>query len=68
MWWDCVSFTLLQTVYPPFSCCLTAVCCISPVSVGSMSAAARIGDQLILEEDYDENYIPSEQGTVGRGG
>ncbi|XP_026221627.1 centrosomal protein of 164 kDa isoform X2 [Anabas testudineus] len=26
-----------------------------------MSAAALIGDQLILEEDYDENYIPSEQ-------
>ncbi|KAJ8280227.1 hypothetical protein GJAV_G00052070 [Gymnothorax javanicus] len=28
----------------------------------AMSAAAlQIGDQLILEEDYDENYIPSEQ-------
>ncbi|KAI1893274.1 hypothetical protein AGOR_G00122020 [Albula goreensis] len=28
----------------------------------TMSAAAlQIGDQLILEEDYDENYIPSEQ-------
>ncbi|KAG7479546.1 centrosomal protein of 164 kDa isoform X2 [Solea senegalensis] len=26
-----------------------------------MSAAALIGDQLILEEDYDENYAPSEQ-------
>ncbi|XP_060744535.1 centrosomal protein of 164 kDa-like isoform X3 [Tachysurus vachellii] len=27
-----------------------------------MSASAlKIGDQLILEEDYDENYIPSEQ-------
>ncbi|KAM6932983.1 uncharacterized protein cep164 [Xenentodon cancila] len=26
-----------------------------------MNAAALIGDQLILEEDYDENYIPSEQ-------
>ncbi|XP_063060945.1 centrosomal protein of 164 kDa-like [Engraulis encrasicolus] len=27
-----------------------------------MSAAAlKIGDQLILEEEYDENYIPSEQ-------
>ncbi|KAG7270536.1 hypothetical protein CRUP_026428 [Coryphaenoides rupestris] len=26
-----------------------------------MTAAARIGDQLILEEDYDENYTPSEQ-------
>ena len=22
----------------------------------------RIGDQLVLEEDYDENYIPSEHG------
>lgn len=22
----------------------------------------RIGDQLVLEEDYDETYIPSEQG------
>ncbi|XP_029922379.1 LOW QUALITY PROTEIN: centrosomal protein of 164 kDa [Myripristis murdjan] len=27
----------------------------------AMTAAALIGDQLILEEDYDENYIPSEQ-------
>ncbi|KAM4589533.1 uncharacterized protein cep164 isoform 1-T1 [Fundulus diaphanus] len=26
-----------------------------------MAATALIGDQLILEEDYDENYIPSEQ-------
>uniref|UniRef100_A0A3Q3K3F2 Centrosomal protein of 164 kDa n=1 Tax=Monopterus albus TaxID=43700 RepID=A0A3Q3K3F2_MONAL len=26
-----------------------------------MTAAALVGDQLILEEDYDENYIPSEQ-------
>ncbi|KAK2846936.1 hypothetical protein Q5P01_009935 [Channa striata] len=26
-----------------------------------MTAAALIGDQLILEEDFDENYIPSEQ-------
>ncbi|XP_053363744.1 centrosomal protein of 164 kDa-like isoform X1 [Clarias gariepinus] len=25
------------------------------------NSALRIGDQLILEEDYDENYIPSEQ-------
>ncbi|XP_067827040.1 centrosomal protein of 164 kDa-like isoform X6 [Heptranchias perlo] len=25
------------------------------------ATALRIGDQLILEEDYDENYIPSEQ-------
>ncbi|XP_038635683.1 centrosomal protein of 164 kDa-like isoform X7 [Scyliorhinus canicula] len=25
------------------------------------AAALRIGDQLILEEDYDENYIPNEQ-------
>lgn len=30
-----------------------------------MSAAALIGDQLILQEDYDENYIPSEQGKQG---
>ncbi|XP_054883939.1 centrosomal protein of 164 kDa-like isoform X2 [Poeciliopsis prolifica] len=27
----------------------------------TMTAAALIGDQLILEEDYDESYIPSEQ-------
>uniref|UniRef100_A0A3Q3F9I5 Centrosomal protein of 164 kDa n=1 Tax=Labrus bergylta TaxID=56723 RepID=A0A3Q3F9I5_9LABR len=27
----------------------------------TMTAAALIGDQLILEEDYDENYIASEQ-------
>ncbi|XP_053728733.1 centrosomal protein of 164 kDa-like [Synchiropus splendidus] len=26
-----------------------------------MTAAAMVGDQLILEEDYDENYVPSEQ-------
>nr|XP_010792671.1 PREDICTED: centrosomal protein of 164 kDa [Notothenia coriiceps] len=26
-----------------------------------MTAAALIGDQLILEEDYDDNYTPSEQ-------
>ncbi|XP_041796860.1 centrosomal protein of 164 kDa-like isoform X2 [Chelmon rostratus] len=26
-----------------------------------MTAAALVGDQLILEEDYDETYIPSEQ-------
>uniref|UniRef100_G3NRR9 Centrosomal protein of 164 kDa n=1 Tax=Gasterosteus aculeatus TaxID=69293 RepID=G3NRR9_GASAC len=26
-----------------------------------MTAAALIGDQLILEEDYDESYSPSEQ-------
>ncbi|GCB62919.1 hypothetical protein scyTo_0000083 [Scyliorhinus torazame] len=25
------------------------------------ASALRIGDQLILEEDYDENYIPNEQ-------
>lgn len=39
---------------------------------GTMTAAAlKIGDQLILEEEYDENYIPSEQGNcigVTRGG
>ena len=23
----------------------------------------RIGDQIILEEDYDETYVPSEQGS-----
>ena len=28
-----------------------------------MAAAALIGDQLILEEDYDENYTPSEPGN-----
>lgn len=31
---------------------------------GAMAGAmVRIGDQLILEEDYDETYIPSEQGN-----
>lgn len=29
----------------------------------NMSAPLVIGDQLILEEDFDENYIPSDQGT-----
>ena len=40
---------------------------ISPVlhvSTVTMTQAALIGDQLILEEDYDENYTPSEQGTL----
>lgn len=32
-----------------------------------MTAAALIGDQLILEEDYDDTYVPSEQGTQGWG-
>lgn len=27
----------------------------------------RIGDQLVLEEDYDENYIPSEHGKRPQG-
>lgn len=31
-----------------------------------MSAAALIGDQIVLEELYDETYIPTEQGTQGR--
>lgn len=35
-----------------------------PVSPATMSGGGTfIGDQLILEEEYDENYIPSEQGT-----
>lgn len=33
------------------------------VSAVTMTATTLIGDQLILEEDYDENYIPSEQGA-----
>lgn len=36
--------------------------CLSP-PVSMSTSALRIGDQLILEEDYDENYIPSEQGN-----
>ena len=31
------------------------------------SRPIRIGDQLVLEEDYDENYIPSEHGKRPRG-
>lgn len=27
-----------------------------------MSGAVLVGDQLILEEEYDDDYIPSEQG------
>ncbi|XP_059371018.1 centrosomal protein of 164 kDa-like, partial [Carassius carassius] len=30
-------------------------------AVTMATAGLRIGDQLVLEEDYDENYIPSEQ-------
>lgn len=26
----------------------------------------RIGDQLVLEEDYDENYIPSEHARTSQ--
>ena len=45
------SFLLLTRVLIPLSSSVT------------MTAAALIGDQLILEEDYDENYIPSEPGN-----
>lgn len=31
-------------------------------AVTMATTGLRIGDQLVLEEDYDENYIPSEQG------
>lgn len=34
-----------------------------PPSSAVTMTAALIGDQLILEEDYDETYIPSEQGN-----
>ncbi|XP_035411821.2 centrosomal protein of 164 kDa isoform X7 [Cygnus atratus] len=33
----------------------------APVQGAMAGAMVRIGDQLILEEDYDETYIPSEQ-------
>ena len=33
-------------------------------SAVTMAQNALIGDQLILEEEYDENYTPSEQGTL----
>lgn len=31
----------------------------------TMSAAALVGDQIILEELYDETYTPTEQGRQG---
>ncbi|XP_040390102.1 centrosomal protein of 164 kDa isoform X10 [Cygnus olor] len=34
---------------------------VTPVQGAMAGAMVRIGDQLILEEDYDETYIPSEQ-------
>lgn len=46
----------------PFLC--ESPCFAAPhVPAVIMTAAALIGDQLILEEDYDESYIPSEQGN-----
>ncbi|XP_010291447.1 PREDICTED: centrosomal protein of 164 kDa-like, partial [Phaethon lepturus] len=40
---------------------LPASKCLSRVQGAMAGAMVRIGDQLILEEDYDETYIPSEQ-------
>lgn len=31
----------------------------------TMSATALIGDQIVLEELFDETYIPTEQGKEG---
>lgn len=33
--------------------------------VGSMAGGMRIGNQLVLEEDYNESYVPKEQGERG---
>lgn len=33
--------------------------------VGSMAGPLCIGDQLILEEEYNESYIPKEEGEHG---
>lgn len=61
-----LSGTLLQPVYLPFVC-LSSCLAFPRVPAVTMTAAALIGDQLILEEDYDDTYIPSEQGTQGWG-
>jgi len=59
---DDLSFYSHSIMYSisPFSCTIHPVVYFSAVT---MTAAALIGDQLILEEDYDDNYTPSEQGT-----
>ena len=31
---------------------------------GSAGVKMMINDQLILEEDYDENYVPTEEGML----
>lgn len=59
---------LMHLLFPPMylslSCCGNHPVLHFPVSLATMSGGGTfIGDQLILEEEYDENYIPSEQGT-----
>lgn len=39
--------------------------CVLFPGVGSMAGPLCIGDQLILEEEYNESYIPKEEGEHG---
>lgn len=49
---------------PPVRCCAPRPGGSGPLPAGSMAGAGLyVGDQLIVEEDYDDLYIPSEQGT-----
>ncbi|KAL0972763.1 hypothetical protein UPYG_G00194470 [Umbra pygmaea] len=52
--------TTPQTDFVLFGTKDELVICLFLVTM-TAAAALQIGDQLILEEDYDENYIPSEQ-------
>lgn len=47
---------LLHVIFVSFSSC----CQVQGAMEGGVM---RIGDQIILEEDYDETYVPSEQGN-----
>lgn len=40
------------------------VCLVSTQFVSIVTMTAVIGDQLILEEEYDENFIPSDKGNT----
>lgn len=45
-------------------CCVFVLRPLCSQVQGAMAGSMmRVGDQLILEENYDETYIPSEQGN-----
>lgn len=47
----------------PFLRAVVTLCWFLPTpGVAPMAGAVLIGDQLILEEDYNDSYVPMEQG------